>query len=168
MSKALWPLAIVALAATSLSSALAEDAPKPKGAPDKAADSEIARYCGAIAPSAAEARLNYQLKRLNELDARVKDEIKELTERETTAREWVLNRQELGKAATEDVTAIYAKMSAESAAAQLTSMDEELASSILTKLKPQTASSILNEMDAEKAARLTTQMSAGPAQEKKS
>ena len=106
--------------------------------------------------------------RLSELDARVRQELDELKEREAEARQWVLKRQDLGKAANEDVTAIYAKMSAESAAAQLATMDEEVASSILSKLKPQTASSILNEMEAEKAARLTTQMSAGPAQEKKS
>jgi len=168
MSKALWSLAIVAFVATSLSSASAEDGPKPKGVPDKNAEGEIARYCGAIAPSAAEARLNYQIKRLSELDARVRQELDELKEREAEARQWVLKRQDLGKAANEDVTAIYAKMSAESAAAQLATMDEEVASSILSKLKPQTASSILNEMEAEKAARLTTQMSAGPAQEKKS
>jgi flagellar motility protein MotE (MotC chaperone) len=145
-----------------------EDAQKPKPAADKGAESEIARYCVAIAPSAVEARLNYQLKQLVALEARVKEETAALEKREAGAREWVTKREELMKAATDEVVAVYAKMSAEAAATQLADMDEAVATSILTKLKPQVASAILNEMDNEKAARLTTIMSGGSPEDKKS
>lgn len=168
MSKRPPSLAIVALAVTILSPAAAQDETKAKAPSDKPADSEIARYCGAVAPSAAEARLNSQLKRLAALDARVKAEIAALKAQEAEAREWVLKRRELGKAATEEVTSIYAKMSADAAAAQLAAMDEDVAASILTKLKAQAASLILNEMDADKAARLMTLMSGGSAEDRKS
>ena len=102
------------------------------------------------------------------LEARVKEETAALEKREAEAREWVTKREEMMKAATDEVVAVYAKMSAEAAATQLADMDEAVATSILTKLKPQVASAILNEMDNEKAARLTTIMSGGSPEDKKS
>ena len=170
MSVSIRSFAIVAFAASFalIGIAAAEDAQKPKPAADKGADSEIARYCAAIAPSAVEARLNYQLKQLMTLEARVKEETAALEKREAEAREWVTKREEMMKAATDEVVAVYAKMSAEAAASQLANMDETVATSILTKLKPQVASAILNEMDNEKAARLTTIMSGGAPEDKKS
>jgi len=145
---------------------LAQD--KLRAALDKPADSEISRYCGNVAPSAAEARVNFQMKRLNELEARVRDEVAELKRRESEARDWVIKREQLTKAATDDVVAIYAKMSAEAASSQLASMEELMAASILSKLKPQTASAILNEMETDKAAKLTTMMSGAETEDKKS
>lgn len=163
-------LAVVALAASfaPMGFAAAEEAQKPKPAPEKGAESEIARYCVAIAPSAVEARLNYQLKQLMALEERVKEEAAALEKREAEARDWVTKREEMMKAATDDVVAVYAKMSAEAAAIQLADMDEAVAISILAKLKPQVASAILNEMDNEKAAKLTTIMSGASPEDKKS
>jgi flagellar motility protein MotE (MotC chaperone) len=170
MSFSFRRLAIVALVASfaPIGIAAAEDAQKPKPAADKGAESEIARYCVAMAPSAVEARLNYQLKQLMAIEARVKEETAALEKREAETREWVTKREEMMKAATDDVVAVYAKMSAEAAATQLADMDEVVATSILAKLKPQVASTILNEMDNEKAARLTTIMSGGSPVDKKS
>lgn len=148
--------------------ALAEDSGKTKPAADKAAESEIARYCAAIEPNAAEARLHYQMKRLAELEARVKEEVAALEKTESETREWVTKRDELMKAASEDVVLIYSKMSADAAATQIAALEDSVAASILSKLKPQTASAILNEMDVDRAAKLTTLLSAGPAQDKKS
>ena len=170
MSNSIRTFAIVAFAASfaMIGIAAAEDTQKPKPTTDRGGDSEIARYCAAIAPSAVEARLNYQLKQLMTLEARVKEETAALEKREAEAREWVTKREEMMKAATDEVVAVYAKMSAEAAASQLANMDESVATSILTKLKPQVASAILNEMDNEKAARLTTIMSGGAPEDKKS
>ncbi len=163
-------LALVAIAAmiAAPSAAPAQDGVKPKPSAEREADGEVARYCGAVAPSAAEARLEYQFRRLTELEARLKDEVAALEKREAEARDWVDKRQELLKAASDDVVAIYAKMSADAAATQLAAMDETIASSVLVKLKPQAASAILNEMEAAKAARLTTLMAGGPFEDKKS
>ena len=130
-------------------------------------DPEIVRYCANVEPSAAEARMEYQSRRLAELEARVKAEIDELKKHEDAAREWVNKRDAFMKSASEDVVQIYAKMAADAAAGEMASMDDQLAASILSKLKPQAASAILGEMDADKAGRLTTLMSGANPDEKK-
>jgi len=168
MSKALCTFAAVALLAASFVAARADEPAKAKPAADKSSESEIARYCAAVAPSAAEARLDYQLKTLLDLDARVRAEIADLQARELDAREWVLKRQELAKAATEDVTSIYTKMAPDAAASQLANMDDDVAASILNKLKPQAAGLILAEMDADRAAKLVELMAGAPSENKKS
>jgi flagellar motility protein MotE (MotC chaperone) len=167
------PFAVLALALALAchGDALAQDGVKPKPpapSPDKAAESEIARYCGNLAPLAVEARIAYQTKRLLELDAQVKQRISELEKQESEAHEWVNKREALMKSASDDVVAIYAKMPAEPAASEIAAMEDPIAASILMKLAPKTASAILAEMEAEKAAALTNLM-AGPADpEKKS
>ena len=112
--------------------------------------------------------MDYQSKRLAELETRIRDEIEVLAKKESGAREWVTQRDELMKAATEDVVSIYAKMAADAAAAQMATMDDPLAASILSKLKPQVASAILGEMDADRAAKLTTLMAGASNDDKKS
>lgn len=127
----------------------------------KGPDSEIARYCGNIAPSAAEARLAWQMKRLIETETRVRQALEDLSRREDETREWVLRRDQLVKAATDDLVAIYNKMSAESAASQLGNMDDRVAAAVLMKLKPQAAAGILNEMDVDHASHLSTLIAGG-------
>jgi len=139
----------------------------PALSPVEHVDPELARYCANVEPSAAEARMEYQSRRLAELEARVKTEIDELKKREDAAREWVSKRDEMMKSASEDIVQIYSKMAADAAAGQMATMDDQLAASILSKLKPQAASAILAEMDADKAGRLTTLMSGANADEKK-
>ncbi|HXT06489.1 MAG TPA: hypothetical protein VN715_06065 [Roseiarcus sp.] len=129
---------------------------KPKPAPDRAMEGEISRYCAALAPSAAEARAAYQLRRLADLQHQVRDEVDKLDAKEAAARQWVTRRETMMKSATDDVVAIYGKMAADAAATQLSAMDEGMAAAVLAKLKPRTASAILAEMEADKAAKLST------------
>lgn len=144
----------------------AQDNLKPKFAPDRSADGEIARFCGAVAPSASEARAVYQLRRLSDLEREVREEVEKLEAKEMAAREWVVKRETMMKEATDDVVAIYAKMAPDAAATQLAAMDETVAAAVLAKLKPQIASAILGEMEVEKAAKISTLISGGPGAEK--
>jgi flagellar motility protein MotE (MotC chaperone) len=148
----LYASAIGGIAALSAS---AEEGVKLR-APDRNVQSEIERYCGALAPGASEARAAYQLRRLADLEVQVREAVEKLEAREQAAREWVTKRDEMMKAATDDVVAIYAKMPAENAAPKLAAMDEVTAAAVLAKLNPRTASAILSEMETEKAAKLST------------
>jgi flagellar motility protein MotE (MotC chaperone) len=155
---ALRRVGVAQLALVSLASlAMAQDArPKSGATPERAGESEIARYCAALAPDAREARAAYQLRRLADLEGEVRQEVEKLEAKETAAREWVSKREAMLKAATDDVVAIYNKMAADAAAPQLAAMDDGMAAAVLAKLKPQTASAILAEMPADKAAKLST------------
>ena len=143
-----------------------QDAQKPKPVAEKPGDTDASRYCANVAPSIAEARLAWQTKRLNELDAQVKQRISDLEKAEAAAHEWIAKREELMKAASDALVAIYAKMQPENAARQISTMDDRIAAAILGKLKPTVAGAILDEMEAERASRLAG-MIAG-AEEKKS
>ncbi len=163
-------LAAVAFACGLSAPAAAQDSAKPKPpavAEPRALDSEIARYCTALAPSEREARAAYQLARLAELEAKVRDEVETLEQKESAARDWVTRREAMLKSAADDVVAIYAKMDAEAAAPQLAAMEESAAAAVLAKLNPRVAGAILAEMQAEKAAKLSS-LIAGPAGGEKS
>jgi flagellar motility protein MotE (MotC chaperone) len=152
-------------------SAAAQNDGKPKPAaplPDKSADAGVSRYCANVAPLAAEARIAWETRRLNELDAQIKQRVAELEKAEAETRDWVSKRDALLNSASDDVVAIYGKMDPEAAAAQLATMDEPIAVSILHKLKVGAASSILDQMDAARAARLTSLILVAAAPEKKS
>jgi flagellar motility protein MotE (MotC chaperone) len=151
--------------------AAAQNDGKPKPlppAPEKAADSGVARYCANVAPLAAEARIAWETHRLNELDAQVKQRIADLEKTEAETRDWVSKREAMLNAASDDVVTIYSKMEAEAAAVQLASMEDPVAVAILNKLKASAASAILDEMDAARAAKLTGLLMAIQSPEKKS
>jgi flagellar motility protein MotE (MotC chaperone) len=150
------PRAAALASALLATAALAQDGAKPKPAPERSPESEIARYCAALAPSMAEARAAYQLHRLADLEREVREEVDKLEAKETSAREWVSKRDLMMKSATDDVVAIYGKMPPDAAAPLLATMDESVAAAVLAKLKPQIASAILAEMEADKAAKLST------------
>ena len=152
----LQPRLVLAALASALvfSPATAQDPPKPK--PAMSESDEIARYCAALGPSIVEARAAYQLRRLEELEVETREQVEKLEAKERAARNWVLKREQMMKTATDDVVAIYAKMTPEAAAAQLASMDDHIAASVLAKLKPAAAGAILAEMSAERAAKLST------------
>lgn len=118
------------------------------------------RYCSNIATTAVESRIAWQMKRLNELDALIKQRIAELDAKEAEARDWVNKREEMLKRAGDDIVAIYAKMQPEAASSQLNAMDDASAAAILSKLNPRAASAILNEMEAARAAKLADLISA--------
>jgi flagellar motility protein MotE (MotC chaperone) len=158
------------LAALFAGPALAQSDAKLKpaaGAPDKSADSGVARYCANVAPLAAEARVAMQAKRLSDLEAQIRQRIDELDKKEAEARDWVTKREALINKANDDVVAIYGKMEPEAAAAQLAALDDATAVSVLSKLKVNAASAILNEMDAAQASRLTGIMSGAVVADKK-
>src|SRR5271166_5327736 len=132
------------------------------------ADADASRFCAAVAPSIAEARIAWQTKRLAEIDAQVRQRIADLEKAEASAREWLAKREAALKAANDDVVAIYARMQPESAAQQLGAMDDRVAAAILAKLKPAAAGAILDEMEAERASRLAGILSGGNSEQKKS
>jgi flagellar motility protein MotE (MotC chaperone) len=170
--------AVAAVAAALLAVAHAQDgkpaeAPKAKASADKAAaektvDPDVGRYCANVVPSIEEARIAWQTKRLTELDGQIRQRIADLEKAETSAREWIAKRDELTKAAQEEVVAIYAKMEPESAARQIGALDDRMAAAILGKLKPSVAGAILGEMDADRASRLAGLVSGANPEEKKS
>ena len=143
-----------ALAVFLASPGWAQDGEKLKA--DRSPEGEIARYCGALAPSVLEAREAYQLRRLADLEREVREEVMKLETKEQATRVWVTKREAMMKSATDDVVAIFTKMPPDAAAAQLSAIDEPIAASILAKLKPQGAGAILGEMQADKAAKLST------------
>ena len=166
------PLRIVALAlaiATGTAASVADEA-RPKAivaAPGKS-DASLAKFCANAAPAVQEARIAWQMKRLGELDAQLKQRIADLEKSEAAAREWVDRRDALLKAASDDVVAIYTKMQPEGAATQMNAMADSLAAAILSKLKPKTASAILNEMEAARASKLAAIIAGAAAEDKKS
>ena len=140
----------------------AQEAQKP-GVEIKKAESDagdgVRQYCANIANIAADARIAWQMKRLGELEAQLKQTISELEAKEAESKEWVAKREEFLKKAEDSVVAVYAKMEPDAAAAQLIVMDEATAAALLSKLNPRVSSAILDEMDAGKAAKLTDLMS---------
>jgi len=137
-------------------------------AADRSAEPDAVRFCAAAAPSIAEARIAWQMKRLGELDAEVKQRLADLEKAEASVQEWVAKREALLKAASDDVVAIYAKMQPENAATQISAMDDQTAAAILAKLKPSAAGAILDEMEAERASKLAALLSGASDGEKKS
>jgi flagellar motility protein MotE (MotC chaperone) len=84
----------------------APESQKPKIAAEKPADSEASRFCGNAAPSIAEARIVWQTRRLNELDAQVRQRLADLEKAEASVQEWVTKRDAMRKAASDDLVAI--------------------------------------------------------------
>ena len=123
-------------------------------AADTSAEPDAVRFCAAVAPSIAEARIAWQTKRLAELDAQVRQRIADLEKAEASARDWIARREALLAAANDDLVAIFAKMQPEGAARELSAIDDRVAAAILGKLKPNAAGAILDEMEAERASRL--------------
>jgi flagellar motility protein MotE (MotC chaperone) len=165
---AVGAIVLVSLLAGS-ASAQNDGKPKPAAPPlDKNVDAGVSRYCANVAPIAAEARIAWETRHLDELDAQIKQRIADLEKAEADTRDWVSKRDALLNSASDDVVAIYGKMEPEAAAAQIAAMDESIAVSILHKLKVGAASSILDQMEAARAARLTGLILAVAPPEKKS
>jgi flagellar motility protein MotE (MotC chaperone) len=138
-----------------------------KVAVDRALDGEASRFCANAAPSIAEARVAWETKQLNDLDAQVKQRLADIEKAEAAIEDWVTKRDAMLKSATDDVVAIYSKMDPQAAATQIAAMDDSLAAAILGKLKAAAAGAILNEMEADRASKLAVVLS-GTALGKKS
>jgi flagellar motility protein MotE (MotC chaperone) len=153
--------------------AFAQDGPahekeKPKAAanktPDKsiagkAPDIEASRFCANAAPSIAEARVAWEKKQLDDLDAQVKQRLADLEKAQASVQDWVTKRDAMLKSAGDNLVAIYAKMQPETAATQIAAMDDQMAAAILGKLKAAAAGAILNEMEADRASKLAVVLS---------
>jgi flagellar motility protein MotE (MotC chaperone) len=153
--------------------AFAQDGPahekeKPKAAanktPDKsiagkAPDIEASRFCANAAPSIAEARVAWEKKQLDDLDAQVKQRLADLEKAQASVQDWVTKRDAMLKSASDNLVAIYAKMQPEIAATQIAAMDDQMAAAILGKLKAAAAGAILNEMEADRASKLAVVLS---------
>jgi flagellar motility protein MotE (MotC chaperone) len=163
---------LIAIAIAGLSApAHPQDSRKPDGEPKKAeaeASDGVQQYCANIASFAADARIAWQMKRMNELEAQIKQRIAELEAKEAESKQWIDRHEALMKKADDGIVAIYAKMQPEAAAAQMVVMEDTTAAALLTKLNPRVSSAILNEMEAGKAAKLTDLMAGSMAAGKKS
>jgi len=122
----------------------------------------VETYCGAVAASAASARLAWQEQRIKTLQAELVVKIAELDAKSAEIRQWVQKREQFLAKANDDLTAIFAKMKPEAASAQLQAMDEEAAAALLARLKPAAASAAMSEMDPARAARLSDLLAAKP------
>jgi flagellar motility protein MotE (MotC chaperone) len=129
---------------------------------------ETQQYCQNIAAAAADARFAWQRKRLTELEAKLKQRIADLEEREQTFKDFMARRDEMMKRATDTVVGIYSHMKPDSAAKQISALDDELAAAILTQLTQKQASAVLDQIDADRAAKLINVMTAVMPSEKKS
>jgi flagellar motility protein MotE (MotC chaperone) len=128
----------------------------------------VENFCGAIAASAASARLAWQEQRIRALEAELLVKTAELDVKAAEVRQWVQKREQLLAKASDNLTAIYAKMKPEAAAAEMQAMDDEEAAALLAKLKPAVAGAVMSEMDPARAARLGEVLSAARSDEKKS
>jgi flagellar motility protein MotE (MotC chaperone) len=139
-----------------------------KATVEKPPDAEASRFCANAAPSIAEARIAWETKQLSDLDGQVKQRLADLAKAEVSIKEWVARKDAALKSASDDLVAIYAKMTPEAAATQIAAMDDQMAAAILGKLKAGAAGAILNEMEAERASKLAVILSGTMSGEKKS
>jgi len=140
---------------TRAAQAAAPESSRAPADPPEPASRSAREYCAHIADAAADARLAWQKKTLNDLEQEIGKRIAQLEAKTAEYQMWLARRDEFSKKAHDSMVTIYARMRPEAAAAQLVAMDEEMAAAVLTKLDPRNASAILNEMDAARAARLT-------------
>ena len=142
----------------------AENAPSQTGdqtseqASKKATVAPRSDYCANIARPAVEARYAFQKKTLDDLQNKIKLEIKSLEEKQQfiLAFEEKQKKQEI--IAQKLVVDIFAKMKPDVAAKQLEKVDVQTSVSILSQLNVRVASTILNEMQTDTAASIATAM----------
>jgi flagellar motility protein MotE (MotC chaperone) len=126
----------------------------------------ITKYCTSLSSAASDGRLAWQARRIEEMEASLRERVAELEAKRAETADWLKRREDAQRRADESVVAIYAKMKPDAAAAQFSAMDESGAAAILTKLNPRAASIILNEIDATRAARIAAEIAGvGPRRE---
>ena len=129
--------------------------PPAESSPTNEAQASVRRYCVNIAAAATDARFNWQAKKLQEVEVRVKARIAELDARQVELKAWLDRREQVNREARENLVGIYAKMRPETAAAQISLLSDETAAAVLAALTPRQASAIFNEMSQpERAAKL--------------
>jgi len=120
-------------------------------------------YCLNIADKAADARIAWQMKRLNELQAKVETRISELEQRQSEVKSWIDRQQALLESAEKGLVEIYSTMDPDAAADQLAALDIRIAASVLHQLKPREAGAILDVMRTDRAAELVRMLASASA-----
>jgi flagellar motility protein MotE (MotC chaperone) len=121
-------------------------------------EASVKGYCDSLAVSLGDAEKAAQIAMLTELEAKLKQRVAELAERQTELRAWLKQRDEAMARADAALVDIYAKMKPEAAAAQLATMEDTMAAALLGKLSTRAASAILNEIAPARAAKLAEAM----------
>lgn len=117
------------------------------------------QFCANIADAAADARLAWQMKELEKVEASLRERIAELEAKRAEYEKWLKVRQDFLKKAEDNVVGIYSRMRPDAAAAQLASMQDDTAAAVLAKLSARSSSQILNEMEPARAAHLANTLS---------
>jgi len=89
------------------------------------------------------------------LEAEVDKKLDQLEEKRLELKKLLAEKDAREQKRIQELSKMYAKMSAEKAAMVLSTLDEQLATTILANMKTKTAAKILNNMDRDKAAKLT-------------
>jgi flagellar motility protein MotE (MotC chaperone) len=116
------------------------------------------RYCRNIADAAKEAKFEWQVKTISELEDALAKRTTELEAKRADVEAWLKKRQEFMALAEERLVDIYSKMRADAASAQIKELGPVTAAALLMKLQPRISSAILNEMPAADAAHLASLM----------
>ena len=116
------------------------------------------RYCRNIADAAKEAKFEWQVKTISELEDALAKRTIELEAKRAEIETWLKKREDFMALAEEKLVGIYSKMRADAASAQINELGEVTAAALLMKLQPRISSAILNEMPAADAARLASLM----------
>jgi flagellar motility protein MotE (MotC chaperone) len=112
------------------------------------------RYCRNIADAAKEAKFQWQVKTISELEDALTQRTALLETKRIEIEEWIKKREAFMALAEEKLVGIYSKMRADAASAQINELGPITAAALLMKLQPRISSAILNEMPAADAARL--------------
>jgi flagellar motility protein MotE (MotC chaperone) len=116
------------------------------------------RYCRNIADAAKEAKFEWQVKTISELEDALAKRTLELEAKRADVEAWLKKREDFMALAEERLVDIYSKMRADAASAQIKELGPVTAAALLMKLQPRISSAILNEMQATDAARLASLM----------
>ena len=116
------------------------------------------RYCRNIADAAREAKFEWQVKTISDLEDALAKRTTELEAKRADIEGWIKKREAFMALAEERLVGIYSKMRADAASAQIKQLGPITAAALLMKLKPRVSSAILNEMPAADAARLASLM----------
>jgi flagellar motility protein MotE (MotC chaperone) len=116
------------------------------------------RYCRNIADLAKEAKFEWQVKTIGELEDALAERTRQLEDKRHEVEDWLAKRQNFMAMAEERLVGIYSKMKPDAASAQIRELRPLAGAALLMKLQPRIASAILNEMPTEDAARLASLM----------
>ena len=113
------------------------------------------KYCRNIADLAKQAKFEWQVKTIDELEGALAVRIADLEKKSAEVQEWLEKREAFMRMAEDNLVGIYAKMRPDAAASQIELLQPTIAAALLLKLNPRIAGQVLNEMPAKHAALLS-------------